>query len=256
MKFETAGKVRRSFMPVVHAATVAIVALASASAHAEYIYDAYHSTGVEDSKKVLKVSLRADAAGNPTDDVEVITLCRGADALLRECTDRIVIKKDRLDSVVKLEKAQYQRLLDGFDKDSKTKKLVGGSLSMTGLALAFPPAAPVALPLALLLEGAGIANKHKASTEDAQKRDPRLEPMSASVIQKALSENVAVSDYRRGDEIEQLRSDLKDLFSDGAQDQELISRNPAVAQGSAKTQESIAVLKLLDAEGSIVRVAQ
>jgi hypothetical protein len=218
-----------------------MVALISVSARAEYIYDAYHSTGVADSKKVLQVRLSPNAVGAPTDDVEVRTLCREGGEL-RECEDRIAIKKDRLDTVVSLEKAQYQRLLDGFKKDSRkdtnTEKIVGGSLSMSGLPLAYPPAAAVAVPLAVLLEEAGIVKHHKYDAEQIKKPDPRLEPMSANVIQKALSEDVAISDYRRGDEIEQLRSNLKELFSGEAQEQEQISRNPAVALGSVKYQES------------------
>ncbi|MFL5813354.1 MAG: hypothetical protein ACJ763_07225 [Bdellovibrionia bacterium] len=247
MKFETVEKARKSFVPVF---AVVVIALTSTSAKAEYIYDAYHSTGVADSKKVLQVRLRPDATGTLADEVEVRTLCREGSEL-RECADKIVIRKDRLDSVVGLEKAQYQRLLDSFKKDAKTEKYVGGSLGMTGLAMAYPPVAVVAVPLAVLLEGAGIVNHHKANAEQAKKPDPRLETMSASVIQKALSEDVAVSDYRRGDEIEQLRSNLKDLFSGNAQDQEQISKNPAVALGSLKQRDPIrASLDLFEAEAS------
>lgn len=248
MRSKVIGNLRLSLLPAL------VVALTSLSAKAGYIYDAYHSTGVADSKKLLQVRLRADATGHPTDEVEVRTLCQQNNEL-HECADKIVIKKDRLDTVVTLEKDQYQRLLDSIDKakktESKTKGWVGGSLSMTGLALAFPPAAPVAIPLSLLLEGRAIASRNEGHDEAPKKSDPRLETMSAGVIQKALSENVAVSDYRQGDEIELLRSNLKDIFSGDAQSQEQIFKNPSVAQGSAKVQGSNAVLSLPEAEGSL-----
>jgi hypothetical protein len=227
-----------------------VVALTSASAKAGYIYDAYHSTGVADSKKVLQVRLKPDATGTLADEVEVRTLCKEGSEL-HECADKIVIKKDRLDSVVGLEKAQYQRLLNSFKKESKPEKYVSGTLGMTGLAMAYPPAAVVAVPLALLLEGAGIVSRHDTEAEQAKKPDPRLETMSASVIQKAISEDVAVRDYRRGDEIEQLRSNLKDLFFEGARSQEQVSKNPAVALGSFKSQEpSNASLDLFEVEAT------
>lgn len=212
MRLKAVGKRCPSLLPLL------VVAFATVSARAEYIYDTYHSTGVADSKKVLQVRMKPDASGQPTDEVEVRTLCAKSDGL-RECAESIIIKKDRLESTASAEKAQYEQLLSGIDKkneaDKKTEKLVGGSLTMTGLALAFPPSAPVAIPVALALEGGGIANKHNADESMAEvikARDPRLESMSASVIKKALSEDVAVSDFRRGDALEIVRSNLKELF--------------------------------------------
>lgn len=250
MRFETFGKLHRSLLPVL------VVALTSASARAGYIYDTYHSTGVSDSKKVLQVRPRVDATGQPTDEVEVRTLCAQSGGL-RECGDTFVVKKDRLESVAALEQAQYQRLMDSIDnqhkKEKKTEENVQKSLTSVGVALAFPPAAPVAVPLFLFFEGRAISNRYgsqEKNDEASKKPDPRLDSMSASVIKKALSQDVAVSDYRRGDEIELLRSNLKDLFSNASNEQDLLSKNPSVFLGAGKPQELSVAPALSESTGS------
>jgi hypothetical protein len=226
-------------------------------AHAEYIYDTYRAHGVQDAQKLLQVQLMKGQDGQPTNQVEIRTLCRDG-AEMKECADRIVVPKDRLEALAKLENVQYQRLLASFDKNGAgesvadrdsfwnlkpSQQLATGAVTAMALALACPPAAAIAGGAFVVLMGGTMVAVGKEAYDEHKKLefkdDPRLGKGIAQSVVKALNQDVGISDSYQDDMIQLTHEDLKAMLSDEAQVQLWMSQSQAISQNSSKPSANV-----------------
>lgn len=190
------------------------------TARAGYLFDSYQSNSADTAAKVISVE------GLGEEQIEVRTLCRGDDQQLSACGEPIRVSRARVMELADAEQMQFDRLLASFErKPAPARKSENGlpnaAFASMALGVAFPPSAPVAIPLGALL-GVVAAIDQASKKSEAPEAEPTFESQShpklgrltARAIKKALTENVAISDYRKRDAIAMARANIEDLFSE------------------------------------------